>query len=137
MSNMDKDFVLMCKVAMEYMVKNGHISYDECKRMFGCHGERVYEYLKNSSLAKGAGSSLCITKEGRKLVAEKYFDNLIEEYEKEEYGRILSNKSKEANIKSNVIAKWALFISIISATGLPQYLLKWIYKTIVSIVSSL
>ena len=126
----------MCKVATEYIVKNNIISRNECEKMFADNGKRVFEYLKSSGIGKSAGSSLCVTKEAKRLVSNKYFDNIIEEAEKEEYDRNLSNKSNEANIKSNIIAKWALFISIISATGFPQYLLKWIYKTIVSIVSS-
>ncbi len=61
----------------------------------------------------------------------------LERIEKEEYDRDLDNKSKKAAIKANLISKWAIAISVLAATGLPQYLLKWLYEIIVKIVRSL
>lgn len=53
---------------------------------------------------------------------------------REEYDRELDNKSKYAAIKANKIAKWAIVISVLAATGLPQYLLKWLYKMFLELV---
>ncbi len=56
-------------------------------------------------------------------------DSLIAEYKNKlkiikdgEYDRELDNKSKHAAIKANRILKWAIGISALAATGLPQYL---------------
>lgn len=59
--------------------------------------------------------------------------NELELIKKEEYDRELDNRSKRAAIKANTIAKWAIGISVLAATGLPQYLLKWLYRTIVEL----
>ena len=53
---------------------------------------------------------------------------------REEYDRELDNKSKHAAIKANKIAKCAIIISVLAATGLPQYLLKWLYKILLELV---
>ncbi|MFK2037382.1 hypothetical protein ACIXGQ_15795 [Bacteroides fragilis] len=49
---------------------------------------------------------------------------------REEYDREL----KHAAIKANKIAKCAIIISVLAATGLPQYLLKWLYKILLELV---
>lgn len=53
---------------------------------------------------------------------------------REEYDRELDNKSKFAVIKANRIAKCAIVISVLAATGLPQYLLQWLYKMFLELV---
>ena len=58
----------------------------------------------------------------------------LDEIKKEEYDRELDNKSKHAAIKANRIAKWAIIISVLAATGLPQYLLRWLYKIFLELV---
>ena len=58
----------------------------------------------------------------------------LDAIKREEYDRELDNKSKYAAIKANKIAKWAIIISVLAATGLPQYLLKWLYKIFLELV---
>lgn len=58
----------------------------------------------------------------------------LDAIKKEEYDRELDNKSKYAAIKANKIAKWAISISVLAATGLPQYLLKWLYRMFLELV---
>lgn len=57
----------------------------------------------------------------------------IERIEKKEYDRELDNNSKHAAINANKISKWAIAISVLAATGLPQYLLKWLYKMLLEL----
>lgn len=58
----------------------------------------------------------------------------LDAIKREEYDRELDNKSKHAAIKANKIAKCAIIISVLAATGLPQYLLKWLYKILLELV---
>lgn len=58
---------------------------------------------------------------------QKCIDMLSEMIDKEN-DRQLDNESKLAAIKSNKIAKWAIVISVLAATGLPQYLLQWLCR---------
>lgn len=58
----------------------------------------------------------------------------LDAIEKEVYDRELDNKSKLAVIKANRIAKCAIVISVLAATGLPQYLLQWLYKMFLELV---
>lgn len=58
----------------------------------------------------------------------------LDAIKREEYDRELDNKSKYAAIKANKIAKWAIVISVLAATGLPQYLLKWLYRMFLELV---
>lgn len=128
---MDKDFVLICKVATEYIIENQTISKKKCDELFGSRGLEVFEQLRILRIGKKIGNNtLCVTKEAKRLIDIKYFDNLIAEIKKKEYDRNLSNKSKEATIKSTLIAKIALILSILSFTGLPQILFKWLYSLI-------
>lgn len=57
----------------------------------------------------------------------------LDAIKREEYDRELDNNSKYAAINANKISKWAIAISVLAATGLPQYLLKWLYKILLEL----
>lgn len=128
---MDKDLILMCKSATEYIIKNRSISQKKCEELFGSSGIEVFERLKGLGAGKNIGyGDLQVTQEAKRLIDAKYFENLIKQIDRDEYDRYLSNKSKEATIKSTRIAKIALILSILSLTGLPQIFFKWLWSII-------
>lgn len=115
---MDKNLILMCKSATEYIIRNKSISQKKCEELFGSSGTVVFEKLKSLGAGKNIGyGDLQVTQEAKRLIDTKHFDNLIEQIERDEYDRNLSNKSKKATIKSVRIAKIALILSIFSMTG--------------------
>ncbi|WP_302994025.1 hypothetical protein [Bacteroides clarus] len=128
---MDKDLIIMCKSATEYIIKNRSISKKKCEELFGSSGIEVFERLKGLGVGKNIGyGDLQVTQEAKRLIDTKYFENLIKQIDRDEYDRYLSNKSKEATIKSTRIAKIALILSILSLTGLPQIFFKWLWLII-------
>ena len=50
--------------------------------------------------------------------------------DEEEKSRLLDNESKRAAIKANKIAIASIIISILAATGLPQWILQWLYEQV-------
>jgi hypothetical protein len=88
------------------------------------------ELVEQNAVRKNGYGGISMNDRTQSLIDSMYFEKLIEEIEKEEYDRDLDNESKRAAIKANTIAKWAIVISVLAATGLPQYLLKLLYKTI-------
>lgn len=128
---MDKDLIIMCKSATEYIIKNRSISKKKCEELFGSSGIEVFERLKGLGVGKNIGyGDLQVTQEAKRLIDTKYFENLIKQIDRDEYDRYLSNKSKEATIKSTRIAKIALILYILSLTGLPQIFFKWLWLII-------
>jgi hypothetical protein len=128
---MDKNFIMMCKTATEHLIEHKSISEKQSISMFGINGSAVYEKLKEIGVGKNIGyGDLQVTSEAKRLINSQYFETLIEKIENEEHDRMLSNKSKEATIKSARIAKIALVLSILSLTGLPQMFFKWIFSLI-------
>lgn len=132
---MDKNLILMCKSATEYIIRNKSISQKKCEELFGSSGTVVFEKLKSLGAGKNIGyGDLQVTQEAKRLIDTKHFDNLIEQIERDEYDRNLSNKSKKTTIKSVRIAKIALILSIFSMTGWPQMFFKWLWSIILKSV---
>lgn len=56
---MDKDLIIMCKSATEYIIKNRSISKKKCEELFGSSGIEVFERLKGLGAGKNIGYGIC------------------------------------------------------------------------------
>ena len=126
---------LECTVkVLDYLIEYGKIDDKKARELAGDYWNAIRRDLSENAHVQygeyGASSPFPKTMLAYKAVCK----DEIERIEKEEYDRELDNKSKHAAIKANRIAKCAITISVLAATGLPQYLLKWLYKIFLELV---
>lgn len=56
---MDKNLILMCKSATEYIIRNKSISQKKCEELFGSSGTVVFEKLKSLGAGKILDTEIC------------------------------------------------------------------------------
>lgn len=130
-----KEFYESCLSALIELCKNGNLSETECKRITGMYYKEVVIELKEKEAAYNIGYGRYEIDDNAKILLEtQYYERKIKEVEDEEYRTELDNRSKIATIKGTRIARWALWLSILSLTGIVQDLLGWIGRFIMDAV---
>lgn len=125
----DKKFILALLAVLETMNESNQIPEEKGRGIAGDYWYRVLERLRQDWVAIPRTWGDLLTKDNKRipgLIA--YYRHELEEFERRERDKELDRESKRASIKAAKIAKWSIAISILAATGLPQYLLRWLYE---------
>lgn len=127
---MSKEYIKVLIKIGEILLKDGDISNEQGKEICGAYWTKAKDDMKNNANVQLIPGGLSVmSKESLSAYLQICRDELSVIID-EENDRQLDNESKLAAIKANKIAKWAIAISVLAATGLPQYLLQWIYKQV-------
>jgi nucleoid DNA-binding protein len=123
----DKEFYRICIAVLTFLCEKKSLTEKECKSIAGIYYKDVTAELKERDAIYNFGYGDFEWRENAsKLLDSRYYEKRIKEIEDEEYRTELDNKSKIATIKGTRIAKWALWLSILSLTGIVQDLIAWI-----------
>lgn len=123
----DKNFYISCLEALKVLCQNGTLPEKECKRITGVYYKEVVAEFIEKEAAYNIGYGEYEKDDNAEYLLEtEYYERKIKEIEDDEYRTELDNRSKIATIKGTRIAKWALWLSILSLTGMVQDLIAWI-----------
>lgn len=130
---MKKDIYIGCIEVLHSLSPEKHSKEDDIINALS--RKDIYVLVKNELLAHDAVrrngyGGLSMNDKTQSLIASRYFENLIEDIEKNEYDRGLDNKSKYVGIKYTRYAFWlsfiSLIISILATTHLPELFYGWV-----------
>lgn len=123
---MSKEYIETLIKIGELLLENGYIDHELGKKVCGAYWASVEKDMKdNAKIQLTVGGLSVFSREHLTAYLQICRDRLSAEISEEE-DRLLDNESKLAAIKANKIAKWAIAISVLAATGLPQRLLQWL-----------
>ncbi len=131
---MSKEYIKSLIEIGETLLKEGSVKDALGKKVCGDYWTSVkQDMIKNARVEFVRGELQVLSHQHLKAYLQQCRDECTSIIEKEK-DRQLDNDSKIAAIKANKIAKWAIGISLLAATGLPQWILKWLYERVACIL---
>lgn len=116
---------------IERLLVNPWLSDEEAKGIASVYWNPIKDDLQRHNCISDEVGQVCLQSKGKAETRRAECLDEITILDENEKDRRLDNESKRAAIKANKIAVWAIVISILAATGLPQWILQWLYEQVV------
>ena len=115
---------------IERLLVNPRLSDDEAHTIASDYWNVIKDDLKSHNCISDEVGQVYLQSKGKAQTRKAECLDEITVLDEKEKDRRLDNESKRAAIKANKIAVWAIVISILAATGLPQWILQWLYEQV-------
>lgn len=127
---MSKEYIEALIKIGELLLKNGEVDDKQGQDVSGVYWVRIKKDMGNNANVQLVPGGLSVLSEKYLAAYLQICKDRLSSIVNEEKDRQLDNESKKAAIKANKIAVWAIVISILAATGLPQWILQWLYEQV-------